>query len=105
MSTNNAAWLETTSSSLVVHEAPFPTPGEHEIVVKNACMTINPVDWKLQDFDFMNLHYPAILGCEVAGEIIAVGDQVRDFKIGQRVIGFVCGYPLPKAHFDARSDQ
>ncbi|KEF52954.1 uncharacterized protein A1O9_10860 [Exophiala aquamarina CBS 119918] len=87
MPTNRAAWLDAKSTTLVVHNAPFPIPGEDEIVVKNACVAINPVDYKLQDWDFLNLRYPAILGCEVAGEIVAIGDQVRNFQTGQRVIG------------------
>lgn len=105
MPANHAAWLETRSTPLMVHNAPFPSPGEDEIVVKNACVAINPVDYKLQDWDFMNLRYPAILGCEVAGEIVAIGDQVRDFHIGQRVIGFVSSHSLPKNHFDPRNYQ
>jgi NADPH:quinone reductase-like Zn-dependent oxidoreductase len=90
MPKNRAAWItEARSKRLVVQEAPFPTPGKDEIVVKNTCVAINPVDYKIQDWDFMNMQYPAVLGCEVAGEIVAVGDQVRSFQIGQRVIGFV----------------
>lgn len=87
---NRAAWMpEARSSPLVVRNAPFPTPGEDEIIVKNACVAINPVDYKLQEWDFMNLQYPAILGQEVAGEVVAIGAQVRSFYIGQRVIGCV----------------
>lgn len=94
MPKNRGAWItETRSKHLVVQDAPFPTPQKDEIVIKNACVAINPVDYKLQEWDFLNLQYPAILGCEVAGEIFAVGDDVRNFQIGQRVIGFVSSQP------------
>lgn len=97
MQTNRAAWItEARSKRLVVQDALYPTPGREEIVVKTACVAINPVDYKIQEWDFMKMQYPAVLGCEVAGEIVAVGDQVRGFQIGQRVIGFVSSRSWPK---------
>lgn len=87
---NRAAWLtQPMSKPLVVREAPFPSPTEDEIVVRNVCVAVNPVDSKLQQWDFMSLNYPVILGLEVAGEIVAVGPQAKGFQIGERVIGFV----------------
>lgn len=87
---NRAAWLtQPMSKPLVVRDAPFPSPNEDEIVVRNVCVAINPVDSKLQQWDFLNLNYPTILGSEVAGEIVAVGPQAKGFQIGERVIGFV----------------
>ena len=90
MSTNHAAFLtQPMSRPLVVGDAPFPTPNEDEIVVKNAYVGINGVDYKLQEFDWMNMKYPTILGAEVAGKVVAVGPLAKEFQVGDRVIGFV----------------
>jgi NADPH:quinone reductase-like Zn-dependent oxidoreductase len=61
-------------------------------VVKNAFLAINPVDWKIQEYALSfggtpsNQNYPNILGRDIAGEIVEVGEGVTRLKVGQRVI-------------------
>jgi NADPH:quinone reductase-like Zn-dependent oxidoreductase len=60
--------------------------------VRVAGTSINPSDWKLRGGlfkDFMPLQFPAILGSDVSGEIIAVGAKVTQFKTGDKVLGYV----------------
>ncbi|KIX07695.1 zinc-binding alcohol dehydrogenase domain-containing protein cipB [Rhinocladiella mackenziei CBS 650.93] len=90
--TNKAAWLVAEKvKPLEVKSAPYTAPGPHELVVRNAAVAINPLDWKLQDAARYPLKYPAILGQDVAGEIIEVGDAVTRFKVGDRVLGHGTG--------------
>lgn len=84
---NQAAWLNKAESPLEVRDAPLPTAGPGEIVVKNAAIAINPVDWHMQDHGIFVQQWPAILGCDVAGEVFEVGSGVDRFQKGDRVIG------------------
>jgi NADPH:quinone reductase-like Zn-dependent oxidoreductase len=88
MPSNTAAWLtEAKKNPLEVKEAPTRTPNENEILVKNHAVAVNPIDCSVQTMAFFSIPYPAILGNEVAGEVVAVGPNVTRFKAGDRVAG------------------
>jgi len=54
------------------------------VLVKVACVSLNPVDTKmLGDFAVPD----AILGLDCAGTVVAVGSQVTKFKVGDRACG------------------
>jgi NADPH:quinone reductase-like Zn-dependent oxidoreductase len=60
--------------------------------VKVSAASVNPVDWKIRRGelrDMMPLHLPVILGRDVAGEVVAVGEDVTGFQVGDRVMGLV----------------
>ena len=84
---NKAAYLDKPGSPLVVRDAPFPKAGHEEIVVRNAAIAINPVDWHMTDSGMFIKQWPAVVGCDVAGEVYETGPGVDLFKIGDRVIG------------------
>lgn len=84
---NVAAWaLKPNSRPLVIASAPYTSPPKEHVVIKVRCVAIDPIDWILQDNDFFGLKYPAILGLDIAGEVVEVGSGVDDLKVGQRVI-------------------
>ncbi|GJN78584.1 hypothetical protein PLIIFM63780_002078 [Purpureocillium lilacinum] len=85
--TNQAAWLIEPDSPLKVDVAPLPRAGPGELVVKNAAVAINPLDCHMQDSGIFVQKWPAILGCDVAGEVYEVGSEVLRFQKGDRVIG------------------
>ncbi|AEB29292.1 putative zinc-containing alcohol dehydrogenase [Carnobacterium sp. 17-4] len=69
-------------------EVPMPQPREHQVIVKERATSINPIDWKLREGYLqqkMPWEFPIILGWDVAGEIVEVGSEVTDWKIGDRV--------------------
>lgn len=84
---NQAAWLTKANTPLQVLEAPMPIAGPGEIVVKNRAVAINPLDCHMQDAGVFVQQWPAIFGCDVAGEVFEVGPNVERFKKGDRVIG------------------
>ncbi len=70
-------------------DLPEPTPGPYEARVKTevACLC-NATDGKLIAGHFPGVDsYPLTLGHESAGIVDAVGEKVRTFKQGDRVIG------------------
>ncbi|KAI4124190.1 MAG: hypothetical protein LQ338_004938 [Usnochroma carphineum] len=92
MTSNSAAWLVGEKvKPLEVKEAPYTLPGEDEILVKNAAVAVNPVDWAIQEMAIFPITYPTILGADVAGEVVEVGQSVTKFKKGDRVLGFALG--------------
>ena len=73
-------------------DTPDLKPGPGEVLVRMAATSINPIDWKLRLGElkaFMPLQFPAILGRDLAGEVVGLGDGVKTRKIGERVLGLV----------------
>jgi NADPH:quinone reductase-like Zn-dependent oxidoreductase len=92
MPTNTAAWLGAKQTKLEVKSAPYTPPRENEIVVKNHAVAINPVDWMIQVAGiFRWITYPFVLGSDLAGEVVAVGNAVTRFKVGDHVLGHAVG--------------
>jgi NADPH:quinone reductase-like Zn-dependent oxidoreductase len=83
---NEAAWIKAPKATLEVDSAAEAKAGPGEIVIKNAYVAINPVDWKIQTYGPPSQNYPNILGKDIAGEIVEVGADVTRLKVGQRVI-------------------
>ncbi|KYK53977.1 hypothetical protein DCS_05926 [Drechmeria coniospora] len=99
--TNAAAFLTAAKSNpFEVRASPTWTAGEGEVLVKNHVVAINPVDGNLQYTAFFPLKYPAILGQDVAGEVVAVGPHVTRFRTGDRVVGHAVGMATGR-HEDA----
>jgi len=85
---NLAAVLQTAKARAKVGERPIPKPAAHEISVLNHAVAANPVDWKIQDNNFFVEKYPNVLGSDVCGTVIEIGDGVTHFNVGDRVTGF-----------------
>lgn len=94
MPPNKAAWLNGQKAPLEVKPAPYTTPAENELVIKNGAVAINPIDWIGQDsgnLAFPWIKYPFIMGTDVAGEVVQVGSSVARFKVGDRVVSHSVG--------------
>jgi NADPH2:quinone reductase len=77
---------------LVPGERPLPVPGHGEVLVKVAAAGINRPDV----FQRKGLYPPPpgasdILGLEVSGEVVALGDAVSGLKLGDKVCGLLAG--------------
>ncbi|KAK5074504.1 hypothetical protein LTR70_010644 [Exophiala xenobiotica] len=97
MPTNTAAWILSSREQVTVKDAPYTPAGPDEVVIENSAVAINPLDWKLQSFDpipTFPVKYPMILGSDVAGTIIEVGNNVHARKVGERVIAHCVGFAV-----------
>ena len=66
----------------------MPSAGPHELIIRNAAVAINPLDTHMQQAGVFVQQWPAVFGCDVAGEVHEVGSEVAGrFKKGDRVIG------------------
>ena len=70
-------------------DIPEPVPGPYEIRIKTEVSYIcNATDRKLIEGHFPGVDtYPLLLGHESAGIVDGLGDKVRHYEIGPRVIG------------------
>lgn len=88
MTLNKAAWHTAAGAHpFVVKQAPYIRPEPGEVLIQNAAIAMNPVDYKIQSGGArIPMQYPSILGADIAGTIVEIGDDVKDFVVGQRVI-------------------
>ena len=73
-------------------EVPAPVPGPRDILVDVRAAGLNPVDFKFRQGKLRAIHrpkLPLVLGNELAGEVIAVGRDVKRFGVGDRVFARV----------------
>jgi len=78
---------------LKYEDAPDPTIGASEVLVRVKACAVNHLDIHLRR-GVRKMSLPHIVGADVAGEIAAVGADVRGWKTGQKVLlqpGVSCG--------------
>ena len=94
ITTNTAAWIDGKHAQLEVRAAPYTSPGDDQIVIRNHAVAINPLDWIIQvdgNFSYRWLKYPTVLGSDVAGDVVEIGKDVTRFRVGDRVLGHAVG--------------
>jgi NADPH:quinone reductase len=78
--------------ALVPEERPVPTPGGGEILVKVAAAGVNRPDvMQRKGLYPPPPGAPDIPGLEIAGEVVALGPDVKRWKTGDRVMALVSG--------------
>ncbi len=73
---------------LVEQELPKPEIKPNQVLVEAYATSINPIDWKLRAGylkEMLDWPFPIILGWDVAGKIVEVGDEVKHFQVGDEV--------------------
>lgn len=85
---NQAAWLPGKDQQLVVGPGPDQSnPTEGEVIAKVSAIAINPSEWKLQDWMYLPLELPHVMGSDFSGTVVKVGAGVTRVKPGDRIIG------------------
>src|SRR5580698_6600782 len=65
-----------------------PSPGPGEVLVKVAAAGVGPWDgWIRSGHSALPQPLPLTLGSDLSGTIVAVGDDVTDFAVGEAVYG------------------
>ena len=62
-------------------EIDVPRPGPDQVLIHVVCSSLNPLEYKLSE-----LTPPVILGFDLAGIVIAAGELVREFAVGDAVM-------------------
>lgn len=85
-----AAFITRTGAAeeITVGTLPDPVPGPREALVRVRACAVNPIDTYVRaGMVAMPLTFPFILGCDLAGEVVAVGSEVDRLRPGMRVWG------------------
>ena len=101
MTTNAAAVMAARTADLEVREVPCPSPGPNQILIRNHFIAVNPLDVVKQatgNLMYGWLPYPAVLGEDVAGEVMEIGSGVTRFGPGDRVIAYALGMEKGRDH-------
>lgn len=83
---------------LIMTEAPVPTPGVNDVLIKIKKTSICGTDVHINKWDkwaSQTIKPPLIIGHEYVGEVVDVGEGVEGFQLGQIVTGeghIVCGH-------------
>ena len=79
--------------NLIIKDIPVPVPKKDEVLVKVKAFSINPVDIKtrkgLSLYNDLKSDQPIILGWDIAGEVVQVGEDVFTLEEGDEVFGMV----------------
>jgi NADPH:quinone reductase-like Zn-dependent oxidoreductase len=105
--------------NLVSTEIEMPSPKKGEILIKIKAISINPVDIKTRKgaalYNTLKEDGPVILGWDVSGEVIELGEDVTSVEVEEEVFGMV-NFPghgkayaeyvvAPANHFADKPDQ
>ncbi len=74
-------------------EIEIPRPGPGEVLVRIKASGVNPIDYKIRTgaAPYAMPELPAIIGTDMAGEVISTGEGVTAFKVGDEVYGLTGG--------------
>ena len=70
---------------LVLREIPDPTPKEGEVLVRVRACSVCGSDIRIMHSGNPRVQFPQVVGHEIAGEVVAVGEGVTKFWVGERV--------------------
>jgi len=87
--------LEKNSNRLIPKEVPQPLPGPDEILIKIGACGVCRTDLHIVDGELDSAVYPVVPGHEIVGTVVAKGERVHSFEMGDRVgvpwLGYTCG--------------
>jgi NADPH:quinone reductase-like Zn-dependent oxidoreductase len=64
---------------------PVPQPATDQVLIRIAASSLNPLEYKLADLNFMGRTPPVALGLDLAGVVVAVGHGVTGVAVGDAV--------------------
>jgi len=85
-----AAYIEQTGEPNAIRfdDLPDPTAGPGQVLVKVGAVSVNPIDTYIRSGAVpLELTFPYIIGCDLAGTVIDAGEGVTRFQVGDRVWG------------------
>jgi NADPH:quinone reductase-like Zn-dependent oxidoreductase len=91
---NSALWLPKRGAKFKVGPAPYTPPAAGEVVVRVRAVAVNPID-AMPGIAYRLIlpwvTFPAVIGSDVAGEVVEAGAGVTRLRPGDRVLGLAAG--------------
>lgn len=93
-----AVFINQYGSTQVLQYGDMETPSikRDQLLVKVYASSVNPVDWKIRagQLQFLTGYkFPMVLGFDVSGEVVAVGESVTRFQTGDKVYAYLDSLP------------
>jgi len=93
-----AVFINQYGSTQVLQYEDMETPSinRDQLLVKVYASSVNPVDWKIRagQLQFLTGYkFPMVLGFDVSGEVVAVGESVTRFQTGDKVYAYLDSLP------------
>lgn len=90
-----AMMLRAVGRPLVMTDLPEPKPGRNQVVVRVHACGVCRTDLHVVDGELPDAKYPLIPGHEIVGHVVALGEDVTEYALGDRVgipwLGWSCG--------------
>jgi propanol-preferring alcohol dehydrogenase len=87
--------LVSPGAALTLTEMSLPPPREHELLLRVQACGVCRTDLHLLDNELPDIRFPVTPGHEIVGIVAALGPEVTQFHIGDRVgvpwLGYTCG--------------
>jgi len=64
---------------------PVPQPAADEVLIRVAASSLNPLEYKLAELNFMGRTPPVVLGLDLSGVVVVAGHDVRGVAVGDAV--------------------
>ncbi|HBB30444.1 MAG TPA: zinc-binding alcohol dehydrogenase [Cyanobacteria bacterium UBA8803] len=67
-----------------------------QLLIKVRATSVNPVDWKIRKGMLKPLtgnKFPMVLGMDISGEVVEVGNKVTGFKVGDAIYAYIGKVP------------
>lgn len=71
--------------NMAVKDVPIPVVRKESVLIKVLCCAVCGSDIRILESGNKRVKYPAIIGHEIAGEIVEVGKGTAGFKIGDKI--------------------
>ncbi|CAH2351270.1 probable quinone oxidoreductase [[Candida] railenensis] len=84
--TQSALVITSFDEPLKLSKIPIPKLNDHDILVQNKAIGLNPIDWKAKKYRFGVYSFPWINGRESSGVVVKLGSKVSNFEINDSVI-------------------
>lgn len=74
-------------------QLPVPQPQDGQVLVRIHASGVNPIDYKIRlgEAPYAMPVLPAVIGTDMAGDVVAVGEGVTHFNVGDEVYGLTGG--------------
>ncbi|KAH8074786.1 chaperonin 10-like protein [Cristinia sonorae] len=85
---HKALLLLSHAGSYEIRDVDVPMPDAGEVLIRVEAAALNPSDWRTRhtEYSFILPGYPAHQGSDAAGVVVALGEGVTRFKVGDRVL-------------------
>lgn len=93
--TMQAMVLEKQKEPLVLKELPVPQPNPDQVLIRVHACGICRTDLHVFDGDLTEPKLPLVIGHEIVGTVVKIGEKVKQFKVDDRIgvpwLGYTCG--------------